>query len=98
MHSSGDEIDSPFPHALNLEQCKTEAALERLLRSYDIRAERETDLGSISGRADAVSVTIRHRDGSHELVETPWLIGCDGAHSRIRHLNRIHFPGKEDPQ
>ena len=39
MHSSGDEIDSPYPFNVNLEQCKTEAALERLLRTYDIDVE-----------------------------------------------------------
>ncbi|HKN02016.1 MAG TPA: FAD-dependent monooxygenase [Candidatus Binataceae bacterium] len=36
MHSSGGEIDSPYPYTVNLEQCKTESALERLLRTYDI--------------------------------------------------------------
>src|SRR5260370_4965072 len=53
MHSSGDEIDSPFPYTVNLEQCKTESALERLLRSYDIEIERETELVAISALPDA---------------------------------------------
>ena len=96
MHSSSDEIDSPYPYNVNLEQCKTEASLERLLRTYDIHVDRETELVAISGRPDAVSATIRHGNKSEEVVETPWLIGCDGAHSRVRHLNNIHFPGKED--
>jgi 2-polyprenyl-6-methoxyphenol hydroxylase-like FAD-dependent oxidoreductase len=97
MRSSGDEIDSPFPFSVNLEQCKTESALERLLRTHDIRVERESELVAISGRPDVVSATIRHGNGSQEVVETPWLIGCDGAHSRVRHLNHLHFPGEEDP-
>lgn len=97
MHSSGQEIDSPFPHAVNLEQCHTEAALERLLGSYGVRVERETELVAVASRPDAVLATLRHGDGSEESVEAPWLIGCDGAHSRVRHLNRMHFPGKEDP-
>jgi 2-polyprenyl-6-methoxyphenol hydroxylase-like FAD-dependent oxidoreductase len=96
MQSSGGEIDSPYPYTVNLEQCKTESALERLLRTYDVEVERETELVAISGRPDAVSATIRRGNGSEEVVETPWLIGCDGAHSRVRHLNRMHFPGKED--
>ncbi len=96
MHSSGGEIDSPYPFSINLEQCKTESALERLLRTYDIEVERETELVAISGRPDAVSATIRRGTISEEVVETPWLVGCDGAHSRVRHLNHIHFPGKED--
>ena len=95
MHSSGDEIDSPYPFSVNIEQCKTETALERLLRTYHIQVERESELVAISGQPDAVSATIRHGN-SDEVVETPWLLGCDGAHSRVRHLNHIHFPGKED--
>jgi 2-polyprenyl-6-methoxyphenol hydroxylase-like FAD-dependent oxidoreductase len=97
MHSSGGEIDSPFPYSVNLEQCKTESALERLLHTYQLEVERETELVATFSRPDAVSATIRHGDGREEVVETPWLIGCDGAHSRVRHLNHIHFPGKEDP-
>jgi len=96
MHSSGSEIDSPYPFTVNLEQCKTEAALERLLSSYDIEVERETELVATSGLPDGVSATIRRGNSSDEVVETPWLIGCDGAHSRVRHLNHLHFPGKED--
>jgi 2-polyprenyl-6-methoxyphenol hydroxylase-like FAD-dependent oxidoreductase len=97
MHSSGGEIDSPYPYTVNLEQCKTESALERLLRTYAIEVERETELVAISGRPDAVVATIRRGNSSEEVVEPPWLIGCDGAHSRVRHLNHTHFPGKEDP-
>ena len=95
MHSSADEVESPYPYSINIEQCKTESALERLLRTYHIEVERETELMEIVGRPDAVVATIR-RGNSSEEVETPWLIGCDGAHSRVRHLNHIHFPGKED--
>ena len=95
MHSSADEVESPYPYSINIEQCKTESALERLLRTYHIEVERETELVEIVGRPDAVVATIR-RGNSSEEVETPWLIGCDGAHSRVRHLNHIHFPGKED--
>jgi 2-polyprenyl-6-methoxyphenol hydroxylase-like FAD-dependent oxidoreductase len=58
MHSSGGEIDSPYPYTVNLEQCKTELALERLLRTYDIEVEHETELVAISGRRDAVFATV----------------------------------------
>jgi len=95
MHSSADEVESPYPFSVNIEQCKTETTLERLLGTYHIEVERETELMEIVGRPDAVVATIR-RGSSSEEVETPWLIGCDGAHSRVRHLNHIHFPGKED--
>src|SRR5579884_1519500 len=96
MHSSGGELDSPYPYAVMLEQCRTEATLERLLRTFGVEVERETELIDLSQRTDGVAATIRGADGRESVVETPWLIGCDGAHSRVRHLNRIHFPGEED--
>jgi 2-polyprenyl-6-methoxyphenol hydroxylase-like FAD-dependent oxidoreductase len=48
MHSSGGELDSPYPFAVMLEQCKTEAALEGLLRTLGVEVERETELIGIS--------------------------------------------------
>jgi 2-polyprenyl-6-methoxyphenol hydroxylase-like FAD-dependent oxidoreductase len=97
IHSSGGELDSPYPFTVTLEQCQTEAVLERLLRSYDLEVERQAELIAISERPEVIAARIRHADGREEMVETPWLMGCDGAHSRVRHLNRIHFPGEEDP-
>jgi 2-polyprenyl-6-methoxyphenol hydroxylase-like FAD-dependent oxidoreductase len=97
VHSSGGELDSPYPFTVTLEQCHTEAVLERLLRSYDIEVERQAELIGLSEQPDGVAARIRHADGREEVVETPWLMGCDGAHSRVRHLNRLHFPGEEDP-
>jgi 2-polyprenyl-6-methoxyphenol hydroxylase-like FAD-dependent oxidoreductase len=96
MHSSGGELDSPYPFAVMLEQCKTEAALERLLCTSGVKVERETELIALSQRTDSVAATIRGADGRETILETPWLIGCDGAHSRVRHLNHIHFPGEQD--
>ena len=38
--------------------------------------------------SDAVRAVLRHADGREETIETPWLIGCDGAHSTTRHAPR----------
>ncbi len=97
MHSGGGELDSPYPFAVMLEQCRTEAVLEARLRSLGVEVERETELIATSERSDSVAARIRRADGREESVETPWLVGCDGAHSTIRHLNHIHFRGDEDP-
>jgi 2-polyprenyl-6-methoxyphenol hydroxylase-like FAD-dependent oxidoreductase len=96
MHSSGGELDSPYPFALMLEQCKTEAALEHRLSALGVKVERETELIALAERPDSVAATIRGANGRETAVEPPWLIGCDGAHSRVRHLNRMHFSGEED--
>ncbi len=36
---------------------------------------------------------LHHAQGSDETFETEWLIGCDGAHSTIRHGLGLSFDG-----
>ena len=97
MHLRNEGLDSPFPFSLSMEQWKVEEALQSLLRRLGVEVERETELLDLEEDAHSVRVTLRRADGSKTLVETPWLIGCDGAHSRVRHLKGEHFPGEADP-
>jgi 2-polyprenyl-6-methoxyphenol hydroxylase-like FAD-dependent oxidoreductase len=98
QHVRFANVDSPYPFTIGLEQWRTESLLEGLLRRLGIEVERETELVDLSDRLDGVLATLRKADGSEEVVETPWLVACDGAHSRVRHLNRQRFPGEEDPR
>ncbi len=98
MHFRTDGIDSPFPFSISLEQWKVEEALERLLASYGVSVERETELIALQEQPHGVQATLRHADGATEVTETPWLVGCDGAHSTVRHLKGEHFPGEADPR
>ncbi len=90
-------IDSPFPFTLVLEQWRTERALEELLGRYGLAVERSCELVALEDRLDGVRARLRRADGEEELLETPWLVGCDGAHSAVRHHNRDHFIGDADP-
>lgn len=98
MHLRSDGLDSPFPFSLSLEQWKVEEALEALLLRLGVAVERETELLELEESDDCVRASLRLPDGSTAEVETPWLIGCDGAHSRVRHLKGEHFPGDADPR
>ena len=40
-----------------------------------------------------MNATLRHADGQEETVRTAWLVGCDGAHSVVRHTLNISFAG-----
>ena len=40
---------------------------------------------------DAHGVTVGFADGGQSRVG--WLVGCDGAHSRVRQLAGVGFPG-----
>ena len=90
-------VDSPFPRSMALSQAKTERYLEGHLGSFGVTVERNTQLISLDQSTDRVRATLAHADGNEETIETPWLIGCDGAHSTVRHLTEEEFPGEADP-
>jgi len=90
-------VDSPFPWGAAFAQCKIEAILERHLSCLGVEVERSTELLSFEQTAETVQATIRRLDDSEETLTTPWLIGCDGAHSITRKLIDETFPGTTDP-
>ncbi len=87
-------VDSPFPYGIALSQPKIEAMLEEQLKALDVAVERSTELVSLDQSPEGVRALLRHPDGREEIVESAWLIGCDGAHSQVRHLLGIGFPGE----
>ncbi len=96
-HARVSAVDSPYPFTLALGQNRTEEILEDLLNRLGVEVERETELVAMSERLDGLDVVLTHASGDEERTSAPWLIGCDGAHSTVRHLNRQHFPGEMDP-
>ena len=69
-------------------------ALEEHLNRLGVQVERQVEATSFTSRADGVSTSLRHPDGREETLDTAWLVGCDGAHSRVRECVGIGFPGE----
>ena len=88
-------VASPFPFALSLPQSETERLLLEQLATLGIAVEREVCLTTLEQTSAAVHATLRHADGRFENVETPWLLGCDGAHSSTRHALGMEFEGAQ---
>ncbi len=88
---------TPYPHALMIPQSDTERLLEEHLASRGIRVERQVELLRFTAGAGAVDATLRHPDGREEGLRTPWLLGCDGAHSVVRHGLGMEFDGDTLP-
>ncbi len=103
IHHGGDclaaidvtTVASPFPFVLSLPQSETERLLIEHLATVGIEVERELSLTSLEQTNESVRATLRHADGRDEIVETPWLLGCDGAHSTTRHALGIGFEGSQ---
>ena len=87
-----EEIPSRYPFALFLPQTKTEEILREHLRTLGVAVEQETELVGFSEDAELVCQLL-HADGVMETIRPRWLVGCDGAHSRVRELAGIEFEG-----
>ncbi len=94
-------VDSPYGFPLMIPQSETERLLTEHLARLGLAIERQVELVSFSEPTGAgagnVSGKLRHADGREEPFETPWLIGCDGAHSTVRHTLGIPFTGAAEP-
>ncbi len=92
-HTGFGVIASPYNFALMIPQRDTERLLTAHLNSLGVRVERKVELLGFSGTADHVEARLGHADGREEVAETSWLIGCDGAHSTVRHGLGFTFQG-----
>ena len=80
-----DQIETPYPFALFVPQSETERLLEEHLGRLGIAVERQIELIDFTPSADGVVASLRRADGQTESVAADYLIGCDGAHSIVRH-------------
>jgi 2-polyprenyl-6-methoxyphenol hydroxylase-like FAD-dependent oxidoreductase len=87
-----------YHFAISLPQSETERILIEHLASLGIYVEREKELIGLSQSSDAVSAVVRNSSGLEETLEARWLIGCDGAHSGVRHLLGLQLEGDAYPE
>jgi 2-polyprenyl-6-methoxyphenol hydroxylase-like FAD-dependent oxidoreductase len=93
-HLSMQSIHTPYPYALMLPQSETERLLEERLQSFGVTIERNVEMVSLTNKANAVDVVLRDPAGTEEAVSADWLLGCDGAHSAVRHAIGSAFSGE----
>jgi 2-polyprenyl-6-methoxyphenol hydroxylase-like FAD-dependent oxidoreductase len=90
-----DRIPGRYPFVLFLPQNDTERILTDHLRSLGGEIERGTELISVQNEEEGVTVNLRRHDGGEETESARWLIGCDGAHSKVRDESKIPFQGDQ---
>lgn len=97
VHLNLTSDESPFGFPLMVPQNVTERLLTEHLTAQGVTVERPVELVSMVDHGHAVACRLRHADGREEEVETPWLLGCDGAHSTVRHALGLEFTGEAEP-
>ena len=97
VHLALTSDDSPYGFPLMIPQNETERLLKEHLDRQGLKVERQVELVSFDARLDSIGCKLRHADGREESCETSWLVGCDGAHSTVRHTLGVPFTGHAEP-
>jgi 2-polyprenyl-6-methoxyphenol hydroxylase-like FAD-dependent oxidoreductase len=90
--------DTAYPYLLLVSQAETEQVLGDHLAGRGVPVERGIEVVGFHADPDAVTCTLRHRDGRTEQVRARYLAGCDGAASTVRRGAGIPFKGGAYPQ
>jgi 2-polyprenyl-6-methoxyphenol hydroxylase-like FAD-dependent oxidoreductase len=87
-----------LPYAnLGLPQNETERVLTRHLAQAGIAVERSVALAEFRQETGEVIVQLAWADGRTEEASFRYVVGCDGAHSTVRHALGINFEGEGMP-
>ncbi|MGW1677002.1 FAD-dependent monooxygenase [Saccharopolyspora sp. NPDC002376] len=84
------EVEGEQLSALVVSQAEVEAELRRRLTELGGTVEWGRELTDLVPDADGVTATI-----SGETARADYVVGCDGAHSAVRKLTGIGFPGAQ---
>lgn len=91
-------LDSAYPFVLITPQTNVDAALRRYAVGEGADLQRGVEVVALQQDADGVTVTARPFDDDDPAHRQAWraryVIGADGAHSTVRTLLGVDFPGK----
>ncbi len=105
VHTKGKEVarvrltddkqnHTPFPFAEVLPQDRTEGLLIDYLQEKGISVEWNTELVEVQQEKNGVLLSLQNgKDGSTETLKADYLVGTDGAHSKVRHSMNTNFVG-----
>ncbi|MFE0152187.1 FAD-dependent monooxygenase [Nonomuraea sp. NPDC059007] len=99
---AGDPYELRVPDGtygfLALPQYEVERILTEHLARLGTEVERGVELRSFTQDADGVSATLALPGGPERNVRAGYLVGCDGAHSAVRHGLGLAFEGDRFPE
>lgn len=86
--------DTPFPSIYFLPQTETERIFIQFLDKYNVHIERDKELISFTQDVESVQAIVKDNvTGLTENIDCAYIIGCDGAHSTVRHTLNFSFEG-----
>jgi 2-polyprenyl-6-methoxyphenol hydroxylase-like FAD-dependent oxidoreductase len=88
---------SRFGMLLDLPQDQTERLLRARIAELGGVVENRTELTGLTAGPDVVTAAVRDRSG-RGVITAEYVVGCDGAHSRVRRELGLTFHGHPYPQ
>ena len=93
-HMRFEPHESPYQFVSMVPQDVTERLLVEQLKNKGGSVEYETAFVSAAEEHGRVAVHLDHK-GEPITVRAAYVVGCDGAHSAVRHLLKLPFEGAE---
>ena len=84
---------TPYPYIVILPQDEHERLLAAALAHAGVEVERGAELIDFAPVGNAVSLRVRRAGGAETSLRAAYVVGCDGARSRVRELIGVGFPG-----
>jgi len=97
LHVDFTPLAVPPMSLLPLRQPQLERVLDEIARELGAEIRRGHEVVGLNEDHDAVSADVRASDAPYR-VTARYLVGCDGARSRVRDLAKIPFPGITYPE
>ncbi len=97
MHVDFTQLTDPPMEALPLPQSLLERVLDEHAREHGADIRRGVEVVGLTQDDAMVTADVRGPDGPDRLTAR-YLVGCDGAHSRVRDMAGIPFPGTTYPE
>lgn len=97
LHVDFTHLADPPMQLLPLPQPRLERVLDELARELGAEIRRGQEVVGLSQDGATVTAGVRGSDGQ-DRVTARYLVGCDGASSRVRDLADIPFPGTTYPE
>jgi 2-polyprenyl-6-methoxyphenol hydroxylase-like FAD-dependent oxidoreductase len=84
---------TPYPFLQIFPQDEHERLLIGRLEQFGLHVERDTELMDFSEGSDGIVARLRGNDGNEQDCAARYIVGCDGARSRVRNVVGSGFPG-----
>jgi 2-polyprenyl-6-methoxyphenol hydroxylase-like FAD-dependent oxidoreductase len=89
---------SRYGYMLDIPQDCTERLLRARVSELGGEVEQGMELEGLDDKPGRVSAQVRDRAGQASQIMAEYVVGCDGAHSRVRHELGLDFAGHPYPQ